>query len=206
MSECNIILSFNYLRFEEIIEFIMHNNVFGNIFVQSSTNVDDNYNSTISSGMGTSISFPRMVFSGNGCMIGYIIKSPHNLDIIQPVEDKDSQYKLWHNGIIKPSFIQKTNELFNTNFDWDTKILLEYLMYNKEEALRKIDGSFACILLKEGEYIEIFHNDASPLYYTMAPPGLAVSTISFPMSLPLKPNTVWRIDIHKQELVEVQKF
>lgn len=71
-------------------------------------------------------------------------------------------FKILHNGIIKKHEVERLNKELNTNNDWDTQVLGDYISddFNK---LSEIEGSFACGCIKENE-LYIFRNAISPLF------------------------------------------
>lgn len=93
-------------------------------------------------------------------------------DRIHPVMDDPHQIKrlLWHNGVIKRDWIRASAERMCEETEFDTALILYELVTkdieNKpmELALEDIDGSFACVYLKEGHFLKVFRNTASPMF------------------------------------------
>lgn len=206
---CGIILSFDALQFEQLAQL----NASRGSFSHSLTIVENDYTTHTVRNFGPFKHFPKN--REGKCMIGHV-QAPTGGLVRDPQRIHPAQMdslKLWHNGIIKNSYVRKINERCGAPdprhskvYTWDTEAFLASIYYEKAYALTNTDGSFACVLVNERDSIEVFRNQTSPLYYTMAPPGLAISSVSFPMSLPLKANTLFRVDISKKELVEVYTF
>jgi len=100
---------------------------------------------------------------------------------------------LWHNGIIKQSTIPKGS--------WDTSILLNKIQTYGWSILSQIDGTFACIMYSCKLFV--FRNEISPLFIDKE---LNISSTKFENSEPLKPNTVFEIDLINRTLVEIASF
>lgn len=76
---------------------------------------------------------------------------------IHPCNDNNSY--LYHNGIIKKSFLEKYS-----SEKWDTKVLFNLLQDFGFDILSEIDGSFACVYIRDSN-IYIFRNKLCTLYY-----------------------------------------
>lgn len=91
---------------------------------------------------------------------------------------------LWHNGIIKADDVKRLQELYNTDVQWDTSLLLVH--YMETSNLSDIDGTFACVMWKDYEF-RIFRNEISPLFGN----GQGdISSTKFEGSQPIPPNKV----------------
>jgi glutamine phosphoribosylpyrophosphate amidotransferase len=73
----------------------------------------------------------------------------------------NDDYMLWHNGIIKESFVKKMQNQLNTAEKWDTALLNEWV-YNKYD-LGEVDGTFSCLRFDKGKLI-LFRNEISPMF------------------------------------------
>lgn len=79
------------------------------------------------------------------------------------IKDKCSQTSmLYHNGIIKQHYLDKHNYE-----GWDTS-LLHRLVYGCDlfdiNYLNEVDGSFSCALIAEGNHMNLFRNQSSPMF------------------------------------------
>jgi len=93
--------------------------------------------------------------------------------------DKNNSY-LYHNGILKKSFIEKYSDE-----KWDTKVLFDLLEKYNFSILSDIDGSFACIYIKENN-IYIFRNKLCNLYYN----GKNICSIKYDESYNIIPDGI----------------
>ena len=86
---------------------------------------------------------------------------------------------------------------------FDTYIMLR-LIYDLgiEEALSKLDGSFACVLILNEE-LYIFRNNPGVLYID---DELNISTTEFNNSRLIKKNVILKLDIKSKSIDEVGKF
>ena len=121
---------------------------------------------------------------------------------IHPVEH--SHELLWHNGIMKAKWVKEAMELFDADDEFDTSLLLDQITSenNLEDALEFVDGSFACIYLKEGEYLKVFRNTASPLFCF----GTDFSSAMYGDMEPINSNVIYDIDLDVQETQPEQTF
>ena len=97
--------------------------------------------------------------------------------------------KLLHNGIIKKNDVDRINELLNTNYEWDTQALGEYIK-NDFDRLSDVEGSFACCLIKDNKLF-IFRNAISPLYVDR---NANISSTKFKESNMIEFNTIYQLD------------
>lgn len=108
---------------------------------------------------------------------------------IHPAQENDSL--LYHNGILKPSYVKFLQGRYKTNETWDTSLLLKRLEDIGFEALSEVDGSFACVYIRDGQII-IFRNEIAPLFYEEKTGSL--SSTKFDGSIAIKSNTVFRYE------------
>ena len=101
---------------------------------------------------------------------------------------------LWHNGIVKQKSLDKDM--------WDTSWLLEQIIDYGWSSLSRVDGTFACVLYKDGK-LYIFRNEISPLYYDRE---LNISSTKFEGAIDLPPNKVYELNIVNKRLLEVAQF
>lgn len=110
---------------------------------------------------------------------------------------------LWHNGIIKPSSIERIQREHECTSTWDTKLILRQMI--DVDNVNNIDGSFACVRAGHG-FIDVFRNEISPMWMT----NTALSSTKFDNSTPLPPNVIWGIEpidsFTKFSLCAVDKF
>jgi len=105
---------------------------------------------------------------------------------------------LWHNGIVKESDITAWNTRLNTNFVWDTELILHLYNLYGFSILSSIDGSFACIM-HEHNNLFVFRNALAPLFYDKQ---LNISSTKFVGAKPLPADTVFKINIHTREITD----
>lgn len=98
---------------------------------------------------------------------------------------------LWHNGIIKDQCIKEMQELLNSAVAWDTLLLNKYI--TKDYDLSNIDGSFACVWIKDNK-LHLFRNLISPLYIDE---NLNFSSVKFEGSKPLKAECIFVVQENK---------
>lgn len=73
--------------------------------------------------------------------------------------------RMWHNGILKESQIKSLQEKFNTDEEWDTALLHQYII--RKYDLSEIDGSFAVMIEYEycdQKYLYFARNELVPLF------------------------------------------
>lgn len=66
------------------------------------------------------------------------------------------------------------------------------------EFLSGLDGSFACMLLKNSQLF-VFRNALGPLFYDNT---LNFSSVKFTFSIPVPAGVVWYVDFEKRKLVD----
>ena len=130
-------------------------------------------------------------------------KEVNNTDLatgrfIHPAQNEKSF--LWHNGIIKEGKFEG---------DWDTEWLFDLTLDDlKKSPLKRFeakiseaDGTFACMMYHDNN-IFVFRNEISPLFSK----GSTFSSTKFEDSIPVQPNTMWRLDYDIAVLEEKWKF
>lgn len=100
---------------------------------------------------------------------------------------------LWHNGIIKDKWVEEALVRFESDDKFDTSLLLSQISSGDflAESLEDVDGSFACMYLKEGEYLKVFRNTASPLFCD----GTNFSSVRFDEMEPIDANLIYDVDL-----------
>lgn len=139
----------------------------------------------------------------------------NEIDRIHPVEDSPHKITrlLWHNGVIKREWIHKAQDRLCEETSFDTALILYGLVTNDIEspflpertignALEDIDGSFACLYLKEGHFLKVFRNTASPLFVN----GTTLSSAIFPDSGKLDSEVIFDIDLDVEEIQPEAEF
>lgn len=108
---------------------------------------------------------------------------------------------LWHNGILKQTYIQELKQQLNEVCEWDTFLMLKAITQNRD-MLNDLDGSFSCVLY-DNEKLYLFRNEISPLFIDAA---LNISSVGFKGSNPTPPNKLHHLDFNFQSLFGVQNF
>lgn len=109
---------------------------------------------------------------------------------------------LWHNGILKASFVQKIREeRYPSYINWDTLIMLCDLSRGWG-GLNEMDGSFSCLLHKERKLF-LFRNEISPMFIDSE---LNISSTKFDGSQPTQPNNVLRMKFLDNTISSVYSF
>lgn len=101
---------------------------------------------------------------------------------------------LWHNGIVKQKELSAGT--------WDTVWLLENVLNYDWGWLSNVDGTFACVMYRQGE-LYTFRNEISPLFIDNE---LNISSTKFEESESIKPNVVFKIDLQNKKLLPVAYF
>ena len=100
------------------------------------------------------------------------------------------QHYLWHNGIVKDKWVKEysSNILIGPNapISWDTFLIL--YKYLTTGSLNDIDGTFSCLYYRDGEGLELFRNEISPMFVDEES---NISSTKFNRSFSLEPNKVW---------------
>lgn len=93
---------------------------------------------------------------------GGLIQDPNR---IHPAET--NHFKLWHNGVLKQSEIERLAPDKSASH-WDTALLLNHMVSHRDDpdlGLSDIDGSFAC-LFAAGVNLYAFRSQAAILYHS----------------------------------------
>lgn len=105
---------------------------------------------------------------------------------------------LWHNGILKQDTIDSLRGSDDTN--WDTQLMVNHLHYLSIEEmpafLNELDGSFACLMLKDSS-LYVFRNVLSPLFYDNM---LNFSSVKFSFSNPLPAGVIFAVDFENRRI------
>jgi len=108
---------------------------------------------------------------------------------------------LWHNGILKQSYVDKLKQQLDEVCPWDTFLLLKSITASRDN-LNYLDGSFAC-LLYSNEKLYAFRNEISPMFYD---PYLNISSTKFLGSRSTEPNVLQHIDFNFGTLFNLKPF
>ena len=71
-----------------------------------------------------------------------------------------------------------------------------------EKSLENVDGSFACVYLKEGKELKVFRNTASPLFRE----GTTFSSVKYGDMEAIDAETIYSIDLYDNEVILGTKF
>lgn len=136
------------------------------------------------------------------CHIQAPTTSSKSAEFIHPAQIENNY--LWHNGIIKHFDCLRLNRKQNNNIHWDTHLLLLELLdeENRLNNLSEINGSFACVFLRENQ-VFFFRNILSPLFYGKSTFS-SVKTSLTPKIIPSE--KFLRFDFSKNELIGEGKF
>ena len=112
---------------------------------------------------------------------------------------------LWHNGILKQSYVQKLKESLHENVheicNWDTFLMLKAISKDRKN-INDLDGSFSC-LMYDNEKLYVFRNEISPMFYDA---NLNISSTGFKGSRPTPPNQIHHMDFNFSSLFAVENF
>lgn len=108
---------------------------------------------------------------------------------------------LWHNGILKQSYITTLQNQLDEVCKWDTFLMLKALSENREY-INEFDGSLSC-LLYENEKLYLFRNEIAPMFYDAK---LNISSVAFNDSKPTSPNQLHHVDFNFSCLFAVKSF
>jgi glutamine phosphoribosylpyrophosphate amidotransferase len=109
---------------------------------------------------------------------------------------------LWHNGILKQTYVDSLKSELNEVCNWDTFLMLKSLVETDKKSLNNFDGSFAC-LLYDNEKLYAFRNEIAPLYYDA---NMNISSTSFSGSKALNPNSIYHMDFNFQTFFKIKNF
>jgi glutamine phosphoribosylpyrophosphate amidotransferase len=107
---------------------------------------------------------------------------------------------LWHNGIIKEKEIHRLQEVYKTNEEWDTYILLKHMM--SEGSPDGIDGSFSCLYF-DSYRMYLFRNEIAPMFID---DDFNISSTKFPKSHSTEPNSLLLFEPGLKRLVPILNF
>jgi len=119
---------------------------------------------------------------------------------IHPAQFEDAY--LWHNGIIKESYILKMQEIAGSTSTWDTQLLLE-LFKGDLQTLSEVDGTFSCLLYNYGD-LYLFRNEISPMFIDIE--SMTISSTKFEGSEPTEPNKIFYMDFVDKSLCILEEF
>lgn len=109
---------------------------------------------------------------------------------------------LWHNGILKPKTINMLKQATGIDSSWDTELLLYHMVYKGN--LSEVDGSFACLMYHMGD-LYMFRNEISPLFIdfdmNISSTPFEISPVDGGKSISVKPNTVFKLDLHNKSSI-----
>lgn len=122
-----------------------------------------------------------------------------NPSLVHPAQFEGNY--LWHNGILKQSYVDKLKKQLDEVCSWDTFLLLKSITASRDN-LNYLDGSFSCLLYSH-EKLYAFRNEISPLYYDA---HLNISSTMFLGSKSTECNVLQHIDFNFDTLFNVQSF
>lgn len=122
-----------------------------------------------------------------------------SLKYIHPAENEG--HYLWHNGVIKSSQINRLQEKHKSSSDWDTELLLRDLI--SDYYIPNVDGGFACVLAKEGEFIRIFRTSSCPLFIDSE---YNISSVKFDNTSPLRPDIIFELNLQEKLTKKIGGF
>ena len=108
---------------------------------------------------------------------------------------------LWHNGILKQSFVEKLKKDLDEVCSWDTFLMLKSITQNREN-LNNLDGSLSCVLY-DHEKLYLFRNEIAPMFYDS---NLNISSTYFIGSSSTPPNQLHHMDFNFSSLFAVKNF
>ena len=109
---------------------------------------------------------------------------------------------LWHNGIVKQSEIERLNEEYKSNYDWDTDLINCLISHQGPAVLSDVDGSFACVW-HDIKNLYIFRNELAPLFLDAY---MNMSSTKFEGSYSILPNIFYKIDLKFLNIIETAVF
>lgn len=108
---------------------------------------------------------------------------------------------LWHNGILKQTYIEQLKTKLGEVCNWDTFLMLKAISQDRNN-INDLDGSFSC-LMYDNEKLYIFRNEISPMFYDAE---LNISSTGFKGSRPTPPNQIHHVDFNFSTLFAVENF
>lgn len=109
---------------------------------------------------------------------------------------------LWHNGLVKSFDIKRIQGELNIDEEWDTMLILQSILKMGWSSLSMINGSFACVGFIN-ESLVLFRNEISPLFID---DQFSISSVKFPKSTSLPPNTVFELNLADRKMNELCYF
>jgi glutamine phosphoribosylpyrophosphate amidotransferase len=186
---CSLIGSFSK---EKIVELVKLNLYRGqHSYSYSYYNPEDN-SIQVTRGLGEIPLDDIKIPEGHYCIAHMQAPTTENKDInsVHPAQIGNSY--LWHNGIIKASWIEKrknhieVSEIPSRYNTWDTYLILR--QYVEDGHLNNIDGTFSCVYYSPMEGLQLFRNEISPLFLD---DQHNISSTKFYKSHSLPANKVW---------------
>jgi hypothetical protein len=148
---------------------------------------------------------PKALFHLGHCQAptGGLIKDPER---IHPATYKG--FLLYHNGVLKDHEVKFLQDDLVTPLSWDTGLFLQAIatrgIKSLSETLSSIDGSFACILYKEGESkFYVFRSKAAILFID---DKLSISSSPFPFAKLLDSDIIYELDLIARTFTQVGIF
>lgn len=207
---CSIIGSYSKETFTNLVKLNEYRGVFS--YSLSFFPIDGSAN-VLSKGFGK---FPLELldrFEKPGYFLGHCQAPTNGLiedyDRIHPCAFKpnNSDYNMYllHNGIIKPDSVDNFNKKLNSDYQWDTQALAEYINnVGLLTALNEVEGSFACVMFNHiGSWLKLFRNEISPLFVD---DELNISSTRFKNSTSIDHNTFYHLDIQNKTLDKSGEF
>lgn len=122
-----------------------------------------------------------------------------NPSLVHPAQFEGNY--LWHNGILKQSYVDKLKKQLDEVCSWDTFLLLKSISNNLDN-LNFLDGSFSCLMYRN-EKLYAFRNEISPMFYDE---NLNLSSTFFLGSASTQPNVLHHIDFNFGTLFKIKSF
>jgi glutamine phosphoribosylpyrophosphate amidotransferase len=127
------------------------------------------------------------------------LQSPTNTDAAdtgyrQPsvITGSSNTSYLWHNGILMPQTMEMISQVLGIESRFDTHLLHHWLEHN--EALDKIEGSFACVYMGgDARNIKIFRSRHAKLYVDLE--TMTMSSERFDGSRCINADRVYDVDL-----------
>jgi hypothetical protein len=200
---CSIVGSFSVEKFKELLEL----NKSRGSFSYSLTVIDSYKNkSTTTKDFGDfDLSLLDNIPKG-AYLLGHC-QAPTNglhklVERIHPYVMKNGS-KILHNGIIKTKSMKILNEKMGTNYEWDTQALAEYISSDLISRLADIEGSFACVLIEDNTFVEVFRNAIAPLF---TDDNGNLSSTKFKSSISIKENTFYLLSFVTKSFLPIGTF
>ena len=111
----------------------------------------------------------------------------------------NTNYYMWHNGILKHKYIEELQTQLKSKDEWDTALLLQSIVKNGlYEAVKEVDGTFSCVMLNTS--MLLFRNEDSPMFYDAE---LNISSSKFDGSVSTLSNSIYEVYIDTKEIVYI---